>query len=257
MRDFENNIELQVGTVDIGAHNIYYKLFLNNNNTFPIVMDAGYGADSETWTPVVERLTELSTVLIYDRAGLGLSGNSNGRRTSMEMIRELKGLIDILHLNKPYVLVGHSFGAINSQLLASCFPKDIASLILLDPAHEDHEDKILPLMGDEFRDTYYKQFTKETTHKDYQASMEMLRSKRTHLGNIPVKIISAGKKKFYDNHVQNVWLSLHKELLTLSNNSDIVIAKNSAHHVHHDEPELVIREIREIFYALKRNENEC
>ena len=46
----------------------------------------------------------------------------------------------------PYVLVGHSLGALNMQVFASKYPDDVAGMVLLDPPPRSF------MLGQEYRD---------------------------------------------------------------------------------------------------------
>ena len=54
-----------------------------------IVMEAGYGDDSSTWDLILEEISKISKVVVYDRAGLGGSKRLLSLRTSEEMVKEL------------------------------------------------------------------------------------------------------------------------------------------------------------------------
>jgi pimeloyl-ACP methyl ester carboxylesterase len=70
---------------------------------------------------------------------------------SQELIRnELQKLLEITDVPTPYVLVGHSLGGLYARHFAQFFPKEIAGLALLDPAHEDY-DAFMPKKLNELR----------------------------------------------------------------------------------------------------------
>ena len=48
---------------------------------------------------------------------------------------------------------------------------------------------------------------------------------------------------------QDRWLELQNELVGLSSNSRHIIAKESGHYIHHDQPDLVIDAIQELVEA--------
>ena len=97
--------------------------------------------------------------------------------------------------------------------------------------------------------------------KTYEAEIfqEMfLNREKYHLGNIPLIVITGGKKDVPEG--DNNWTtkqliehskSLQKDFLNLSNNSKQIFAKNSGHQIHIDEPEIVSEAIRKIIKTLK------
>lgn len=87
-----------------------------------------------------ERVAELTTSLLYDRAGTGWSDDVELPRSLDEVTDELRNLLSILDVPRPYLLVGHSLGGAYAQRYAQRFPDDVGALLLLDPLHEDWDD---------------------------------------------------------------------------------------------------------------------
>ena len=54
------------------------------------------------------------------------------------MVEELRALLTTMPVDTPVVLVGHSFGALVVTIYATCYPDDVAALVLLDPPIEWH-----------------------------------------------------------------------------------------------------------------------
>ncbi|MFI0451421.1 alpha/beta fold hydrolase [Actinomadura sp. 6N118] len=84
-----------------------------------------------------DRAAELTTSVLYDRAGTGWSERVTLPRTPTEVTDELRGLLRAADVPGPYLLVGHSLGAFYGRRYAQRFPEDVAGLLLLDPGHED------------------------------------------------------------------------------------------------------------------------
>jgi pimeloyl-ACP methyl ester carboxylesterase len=86
---------------------------------------------------VHERAAELTTSVIYDRAGTGWSDPAPLPRTAAEVTGELRDLLRAAELPAPYVLAGHSLGGAYARHFAQRFPREVAGLLLLDPFHEE------------------------------------------------------------------------------------------------------------------------
>jgi pimeloyl-ACP methyl ester carboxylesterase len=56
--------------------------------------------------------------------------------------RELHALLRAVQIPPPYVLVGHSAGALYLRVFAHMFPQEVGGLVLIDPATEDFYDRI-------------------------------------------------------------------------------------------------------------------
>ena len=130
--------------VDIGG----YRLHLNcqGHGSPTVVMEAGLGDFSLYWTLVQPEVARFSQVCVYDRAGLGWSETGKEPRTSKTMVEELHTLLANGGIEKPLVLVGHSFGGLNARLYANTYPQEVAGTVLVDSMSEK-QDLLLPAYG--------------------------------------------------------------------------------------------------------------
>ncbi|ARK32533.1 alpha/beta fold hydrolase [Halalkalibacter krulwichiae] len=222
---------------------LYAQLVGKNNGKPTIVLEAGYGDYSKAWDSVIREVSLLSNVLIYDRAGLGKSESSLNRRTSREMIKELKELLMKAKIEPPYILVGHSFGGVNARLYATEYPNDVCGLLLVDSTPEDYKEKFLPSMSKEFQQAYNKQFVYEGNYDEFMESLKQLKQSKRQL-DIPLIVLAAGKKAHYSEQSQMLWNEMQKDISTISSNSTFIIAENSTHYIQNDEPEVVVSAIR-------------
>lgn len=103
-----------------------------------VVLEAGAGATSDSWSLVVPHLHSHATVLTYDRPGLGFSsGAQHLDRRPLAVAARLSTLIDALRLPGPYLLVGHSLGGLHVRAFARLRAAQVAGLVLADPSHEE------------------------------------------------------------------------------------------------------------------------
>jgi pimeloyl-ACP methyl ester carboxylesterase len=110
----------------------------------PVVFLAGAGAVGLDYLHVQTGAAELSTSLLYDRAGTGWSDGVRLPRTSTQVTDELRELLNAAGVGAPYVLAGHSLGGLYARHYAQRFPAEVAGLLLLDPAHEDWDAYMPP-----------------------------------------------------------------------------------------------------------------
>jgi pimeloyl-ACP methyl ester carboxylesterase len=112
-----------------------------------VVLEAGIAASSVSWSLVQERVARFTTVLSYDRAGFGWSDASEAHGlTARESAGELANMLARSGFKGPYVVVGHSFGALIARLFRQDFPELVAGLVLVDPVvraewRDMHEDR--------------------------------------------------------------------------------------------------------------------
>jgi len=100
-----------------------------------VILDAGIGASSLSWSLVQSPASRYARVYAYDRAGYGWSDpprRSNGPRIASRLAEELRALLRAADVPGPYILVGHSFGGYVARLYAERWPVEVAGLVMLD-----------------------------------------------------------------------------------------------------------------------------
>lgn len=237
--------------LDVGKYKLYYKCMGRNSGNPTVVLESGYGFPSKTWDRVQKGVSEFTKVIAYDRAGVGFSEKGDKTRLSKQMVENLYTLLIRAHIDPPYILVGHSFGALNVRLFANTYPDLVAGLVLIDPSHEDQEDKWVPFLSEESKKLYKELCSKEGTRDDFLKSLEQVRISRRTLGDLPLMIVSAGRKDHNTDQSHEKWIQLHQDLLTLSSRNSHVIVENSGHNIHLEHPEKVIEVIRNIVHTVK------
>ena len=121
--------------VDIGGSKL--DLFCQGTaNGSTVILDAGNGETSLTWTLVQPEVAKFTRVCAYDRAGYAWSDASPKPRSVPVMVDELHALLDGAGIQGPVVLVGHSLGGIIARQYAAKYSGDVSGLVLVDSAHE-------------------------------------------------------------------------------------------------------------------------
>lgn len=126
--------------IDLGGYKLHMQLMGEGDIT--VVLDAGMGCFCLDWMLVQPEIAKFARVLSYDRAGYGWSDESPLLRTSRNIVSELHHMLQIAQVPPPYILVGHSFGGVNMRLYADTYPEEVAGIILVDSAHEQHFQKM-------------------------------------------------------------------------------------------------------------------
>jgi pimeloyl-ACP methyl ester carboxylesterase len=98
-----------------------------------IVLEAGIAASSLNWSILQPQLAEFAPTYSYDRPGFGWSAPPGRKCTLPEMSDDVHALVTALKIPAPYVLVGHSYGALILRVYAQRFPEELAGIILVDP----------------------------------------------------------------------------------------------------------------------------
>ncbi len=95
-----------------------------------IVMGAGLGDGMESFADVAPVLAKSAMVIVYDRAGYGLSTAASGAADAKAAARDLEAVLAQSGVRGPYVLVGHSLGGLFLEYYAATHPKQVAGLVL-------------------------------------------------------------------------------------------------------------------------------
>ena len=122
--------------VEVNGVNVHYKTWGEGEPTF--ILLHGFGASLFSWREVTEPLSQLGTVIAYDRPAFGLTerpleweGESPyGPQAQVDIVI---GLMDELGVEKA-ILVGNSAGGTVSMQVALQHPERVQALILVDAA---------------------------------------------------------------------------------------------------------------------------
>jgi pimeloyl-ACP methyl ester carboxylesterase len=101
------------------------------------VLSPGLGMCWFDWDPVVALLAPHRTVVRFDRPGLGLSGHTRAWPTLAGEARRIAAVLDVLGLDGPATVVGHSLAGFHAEAFARLFPARAAGLVLVDSSVEE------------------------------------------------------------------------------------------------------------------------
>jgi pimeloyl-ACP methyl ester carboxylesterase len=118
--------------VDVGGYRLH--LYCVGQGSPTAVLISGVGSDTHTWALVQKPAANVTRVCTYDRAGMGWSDAAPVPRDSRYAAARLRALLRNARIAPPYVLVGHSLGALHARIYASDYPQDVAGLVLVDGA---------------------------------------------------------------------------------------------------------------------------
>jgi len=104
-----------------------------------VILESGSGGPSVDWLIVQPEVAKFARVCSYDRAGYGWSDSGPEPRSSLQIARELKQLLQAAGEKGPYVLVGHSMGGYDIRVYTGQYPNDVAGMVLVDASHEDQD----------------------------------------------------------------------------------------------------------------------
>lgn len=194
-------------------------------------------------------------------------------RSGKELVAELHDVLQAAEIPGPYVLVGHSMGGLYARLFAMTYPGEVVGMVLVDAAHEDGFAEFKKIMTPE----QWAQFTDLTANNEellaaypeaeqtWTAPLEDdLTNQQVHaamasspMQPMPLYVLSHGIPftapfpGFPAEAAEAVMTRLQADLATLAPNAKHVIATESGHNIHQDQPELVIAAIRDVVDAVR------
>jgi pimeloyl-ACP methyl ester carboxylesterase len=126
----------QIGrSVDIGGRTL--NIHCRGDGGPTVVLVSGRTAPGYTWTPSARVIAAFTRVCWYDRADIGWSDAGPDPAWGDQAVRDLHALVGNAGLERPLVLVGHSFGGYIIRLYHHTYPGEVAGMVLVDAAHED------------------------------------------------------------------------------------------------------------------------
>ncbi|MHB9027880.1 MAG: alpha/beta fold hydrolase [Candidatus Latescibacterota bacterium] len=123
--------------INVGGYKLHLRCMGEGDPT--VILEAGAGGFTSTWSLVQPEVAGFTHVCSYDRAGHAWSDSPPDGlpRTVKQLSTELRILLIQAKIKPPYILVGHSLGGFIVRLYAARYPDDVAGMVLVDPSHED------------------------------------------------------------------------------------------------------------------------
>lgn len=120
--------------VNIGDYRLSVDTTINDREGPAVVLVAGNGESSTDSFGELLPLLDGLPLVCYARPGLGESDPApvTSPRGVGAAAQELHALLDAAEIQSPWVLVGHSFGALICEVFAAERPHEIAGLVLVD-----------------------------------------------------------------------------------------------------------------------------
>ena len=254
------------GWFDVGGRRLFLRCTGAGGPT--VVFDNGLTAD---WYDLQNRLSRLTRVCSYDparQAGpLGRSDPTPGPRTGIDRIRDLHALLHAAHVPGPYVLAGHSNGGLFSLLYASRYPQQVAGMVLIDGVHPDYHRRSIEVAKRFLpRELWDELVAAACGIPPVQVDVELMDICRAEaqtravlaahpLRRMPLAVITRGGLHYpagtLEDAQERLWRRLQNELAAMQPGSTHVIATRSGHDIQHEQPELVLAQLRRVVAAVR------
>jgi pimeloyl-ACP methyl ester carboxylesterase len=126
------------GWYGVEGHQLYLHCLGTGRPT--AIMEAGFNDTGETWYVVQAEVATATRACAYDRAGLGRSDPGPESPTSLQVVYQLHKMLGDAGIEGPYVLVGHSLGAV--------------PLVVLTAPHKERADDLAAGLSDRFEEIW-------------------------------------------------------------------------------------------------------
>lgn len=236
--------------IDIGGRSLY--LDCRGEGQPTVVLEAGSGADSSTWSAVIDALSATTRTCAYDRAGRARSDPTE-RHTLADAATELHGLLSMAGEPAPYLLVGHSLGGAYLRVFADAYRGEVVGLVMVDTFDPDLQtDRIHPLLGD-LRPEYevFLDSLRDTVSRvdslDWPVSEQQLHS--SSVAGLPIEFVVAPRYEPQLSEATNADIAAAWRAAYESLSPGMVrttTAWGAGHNVQIDRPDLVIEATRRI-----------
>ena len=251
-----------------------------------VILDSGLGDSYLSWRKVQPEIAKFTRVCSYDRAGLGYSEPSSQPRTSKVIAEELHALLQAASVSPPYVIVGHSMGGYDVRVYTSRYRNEIVGMVLVDASHPDQESRfpaeLKNMEGSWHREAQFIASTMpfgiprllglcdddavtRAADCNWHSAREQLAemsafpesaaetAQTGSLSDMPLAVLSHDPDKPSSDlppdlakPTNEAWEKMQEELAHLSTRGTQTVAKNSAHYIQIDRPEVVIDAVRNV-----------
>src|SRR5580658_3102459 len=243
---------------DVGGYKMH--IDCTGEGTPTVILDSGLGDSYISWRNVQPQIAKFTRVCSYDRAGIGFSDSSSQPRTSRVIAGELHALLRAAGVAPPYMLVGHSHPDQENRL-----PRELKDMEGSWRREAEFMEYTMPFgiprlfrFCDEdpvARAAECNWHTAAESVAELKAFPESAAQTAStgSLGDMPLAVLSHDPDKpsaelpaDIAKTTNDAWEKMQEELARLSTRGTQVIAKNSAHYIQIDRPDVVIDAVRSV-----------
>jgi pimeloyl-ACP methyl ester carboxylesterase len=240
----------EVEVMDVAVGDRQLSMHCEGTGSPTVLLESGLLDTWTVWWEVQPGVAEFTRVCSYTRA----EPQDGETRTGQQFADDLCGLVKNAGVEGPYVLVGHSIGGYFARVYADQYPDEVVGMVLVDSSHEDQRERYAGVMPEEMYQEILEFEAERPEGIDFAESAAQVKA-TSGLGDLPLVVLSAHEATDPDmpaevaERLDEVWLGMQAELASLSSDSTHIIAEESGHNIHVDQPELVIDAIQQVTEA--------
>lgn len=231
--------------IDIGGRSLHIHCAGPDTGGATVILEAGAGDYSNRWTAVQDRLAPRVRSCAYDRAGFGWSAGT--QQLMAQDNADLHALLTAASVPGPYVLVGHSMGALLVRRYANHYPDGIIGMVLAGPTHEN--TRLFYPADNQWKRVREQQVPIGAEFQELYAARQ---TNPIPLGDRPLVVVVGTRPDPNASTPDDIAREKAAELEDqprISRNSKLIRDPSSGHHVHVDNPTLVAGAIEEVVTA--------
>lgn len=251
--------------IDVGGRRLHCRVY--GNGSPAVVLVSGLDSPQSNWDSIVPALAAMTTVVTYDRAGVGKSEIGALPADGEQSAKDLHALLDKAGVPGPLILVGHSFGGFVVRLFASMYPERIAGLILEETQHEDNLKELRNVLKGKDLETFdqmlvdlFREPENPQTEADFRnVTREQVRKSKP-LPRVPFVILTCpdrakamgpGFSAAAIEEMAKVDLALMNQLAASIPGGRLILVEGSGHYIHVDRPHALIAPLAEMIKGVR------
>lgn len=231
---------------------------------YTVVFEAGFASDLSAWRKVAPEVAKRARVLLYSRAGSGQSPAIGTPQTLEQSAARFARMLAAADARAPYILVGHSYGALLMRAFAGAHPEQVAGLVLVDPADEGLETALRALDARRVEQDRMKLLS--LVPQAWQGELKLVQQimdsgklpPMAALPDVPAVLISSvradpGADFFLETPAAvRIKRARHQAFFAQFSSGAHVVTANSGHAIAQQEPELVVAAIGQVIDAASK-----
>ncbi|UCG51747.1 MAG: alpha/beta hydrolase [Candidatus Latescibacterota bacterium] len=251
--------------IDVGGRKLHCCVYGKKGPT--VVLISGIRAPQSYWNPVVPDLAAHTTVVTFDRAGVGKSEIGDLPTHGVQSAKDLHSLLEKLEVPTPYIVVGHSYGGNVARLFASMYPDHTGGLILEDTQHEDIKEEQRNILKGADLEAFEQMAARFSTpdnpktELDYRDITTEQIKKSKPLPRVPFVVLTAGDRSkamppmFSEDakkELAALGLRLQKKLVALIPDGEHIVVEGVGHNIHVEKPDALIDPVVKMLNEIRK-----
>ena len=219
-----------------------------------VLIPAG-GRTAKDWATIQPGVSSFTRVCSYDPANFGDSDKAPVKLQSVDdAVDDLHAWLMASRQKGPFILVSHSISGLYARRFVTRYPREVVGLVFVDSAHEEqalrlHElDPKGPGLDDVTAQLGF--FVKPGERLEWRTELPLIVLGR----GMPFPRKARDGSDSQANRMteeqfaswDRIWRELQKDLAQRSTHGEFRLAEKSGHFIQRDQPDLVIRAIRDV-----------